>query len=127
MALVWMDSWQMECCGDPFAVGDSVNWNLTPQVDDEWLTAALGAALADEISLSEEHHDERREVPPTRVTVRGIRCAYCEYGPHPDLKKTLYPIPGTTELIQITQVDGSESRLSKRQFIGYVIEVDPAT
>ena len=25
-ALVWVDAWQQECCGDPFAIGDAVTW-----------------------------------------------------------------------------------------------------
>jgi len=26
---VYVDGWQLECCGDPFAVGDEVEWTLT--------------------------------------------------------------------------------------------------
>lgn len=43
---VWMDSWQYECCGDPFAVGDRVHWTVHP-ADLEFLAPPLGALLPD--------------------------------------------------------------------------------
>lgn len=43
---VWVDSWQYECCGDPFAVGDRVRWTLRP-ADLEFLAPPLGALLPD--------------------------------------------------------------------------------
>lgn len=43
---VWMDYWQYECCGDPFAVGDRVHWTLQP-ADLEFLAPPLGALLPD--------------------------------------------------------------------------------
>ncbi|MHA6784578.1 DUF6578 domain-containing protein [Pseudonocardia saturnea] len=43
---VWMDSWQYECCGAPFAVGDRVRWTLQP-ADLEFLAPPLGALLPD--------------------------------------------------------------------------------
>jgi Family of unknown function (DUF6578) len=30
---VYVDDWQLECCGDPFAVGDQVAWTLMVSVD----------------------------------------------------------------------------------------------
>lgn len=51
---VWMDSWQYECCGDPFAVGDRVRWSLRP-ADLGFLAPVLGALLpgwhADDLPL----------------------------------------------------------------------------
>ena len=32
MLLVWVDAWQMQCCGDPFAVGSSVEWTLAGNI-----------------------------------------------------------------------------------------------
>ena len=25
-AMIFYEDWQMDCCGDPFAIGDDVNW-----------------------------------------------------------------------------------------------------
>lgn len=38
MLLVWVDAWQMQCCGDPFAVGSRVAWTLS-EPDREWLAS----------------------------------------------------------------------------------------
>ena len=27
---VWVDDWQMQCCGTPFAIGDRVDWIVVP-------------------------------------------------------------------------------------------------
>ncbi len=39
---VWVDSWQMRCCGEPFRVGSQVAWTLSG-ADPDWLGAMLGA------------------------------------------------------------------------------------
>lgn len=52
MATVWVDDWQYQCCGTPFAVGDQVSWTLTADSDD-FLVRALGDhAPRQEFSLS---------------------------------------------------------------------------
>lgn len=33
VALVWYSDWQLECCGEPFSVNDSVEWNLAADPD----------------------------------------------------------------------------------------------
>ena len=39
---VWIDAWQMQCCGDPFAVGDRVAWTVSNAVEREWLETLVG-------------------------------------------------------------------------------------
>jgi hypothetical protein len=84
--------WQMECCGEPFAVGDSVEWSLTDEPDVDWLEAAIGTELAADITHQEDHHDAERDVIVRRGKVLSIRCAYCRYAPKPGGdERTLYP------------------------------------
>ena len=40
-ATVWMDSWQMQCCGEAFHFGPQVAWTLG-DADPDWLKAMLG-------------------------------------------------------------------------------------
>lgn len=60
---VWVEAWQIQCCGDAFEVGSKVEWTLCEQSDRDWLTSVLGDEFAREITYSEEHHgglpDER--------------------------------------------------------------------
>src|SRR5207248_3733266 len=77
--LVFVEAWQIQCCGDPFEVGDSVSW-LTVPSDDKlpFLSKKLGARAL-EITQYEEHHviDGPTE---TRVgIVRSIEAAFCMY------------------------------------------------
>jgi hypothetical protein len=50
--LVRVDGWQMECCGEPFAVGSAVWWTLAVASDADRLTLVLGADLASGVTHS---------------------------------------------------------------------------
>jgi hypothetical protein len=41
---VWVDAWQLQCCGKPFGVGSRVSWTLAGRVP-SWVIAALGAGV----------------------------------------------------------------------------------
>jgi hypothetical protein len=72
---VWVDNWQMQWCGEHFAVGDEVCWKLRGQ-DSEWLATILGADLAHGVDEAEERHDAVGEADtlgkprPDRTPVR---------------------------------------------------------
>ena len=52
---VWIDGWQMECCGAPFEVGSRVEWTCgTP--DFEWLSDALDDETPRSMDAAEDHH-----------------------------------------------------------------------
>lgn len=38
---VWVDFWQMQCCGEPFRTGDQVAWTVRA-TDPDWLEVMLG-------------------------------------------------------------------------------------
>ena len=43
---VWVNSWQMQCCGDPFRRGSKVAWTLR-DVDSDWFDAMLARACGE--------------------------------------------------------------------------------
>lgn len=124
MALVWYSSWQMECCGEPFRVGDTVDWSLVADPDVDWLEAAIGAELASKITHQEDHHDVDGEAGAHHGRVKSIRCAYSAYAPSGGDQRTLYPVAGTTEIVPTDRVDGTENTGSSRHFNGYVVELE---
>jgi hypothetical protein len=125
VALVWYSDWQMECCGEPFAVGDSVQWSLTDEPDVDWLEAAIGTELAAEITHQEDHHGVEEDVIARRGKVLSIRCAYCRYAPTPGGdERTLYPVAGTAEIKSAERVEGTEAGGSDLHFNGYLVELD---
>jgi hypothetical protein len=66
---VWVEGWQMECCGESFRIGSTVSWTLT-ETDPELLETILGEERAAEIPFTEEHHGTE---PEARVKARSAR------------------------------------------------------
>lgn len=123
--LVWVQGWQMQCCGDPFTVGDEVEWTLDADPDTDWLEAALGTDLASRIAYAEDHHGGLPdETPVTRSKVLAIKTAHGRYAPLTPDGKTLYPVAGSAVMRSVDRVDGSESDLPEMPLNGYVVEVD---
>jgi hypothetical protein len=73
----------MECCGEPFAVNDDVEWDFADAPDVDWLMAAVGEDLASQVTHREDHHDLEEDAIARRGRVSSIRCAYCRYAPTP--------------------------------------------
>ncbi len=57
MTRVWLSRWEWACCGDPFDVGDEVDFGIATR-DLSDLTASLGPELVVTIDAWESHHEE---------------------------------------------------------------------
>ncbi|MFD7156610.1 DUF6578 domain-containing protein [Kribbella sp. NPDC059898] len=128
MMLVWVDAWQMQCCGDPFAVGALVQWTLYEQSDKDWLNAVVGADLGGEVTHREEHHDDPADGAVTTVgRVQRIRAVSCKFGPDPDNvgagTPVNIPIPGTGWLADVTEADGWYPETAGLAFNGYLVDL----
>ena len=100
---VWMDDWQLQCCGDPFAIGSEVSWTVEPTTGDGWhqyLAALLGADPGFTVDAIEDHHDQ---LPAG--TGR-------------------YPVDGSGTLIDVRSADGSDESEGGRRFMGYLVQLD---
>ena len=123
--LIWVDGWQMQCCGKPFAVGSHVEWRLNDAPDLDWLETALEPEIARRISYSEEHHDDPPGDHPLRHgTVVAIQAAFCQYAPTGPDERKLYPVAGSTVRREVSQADGAMRDESGERFNGYVVEVE---
>ena len=126
MRCVWMDDWQMQCCGEPFAVGSTVTWTVRTDIDRDWYTRVLGAELAGTITDAEDHHGGDDELPePTelRGTVRTITAVWCDW--HNEGGDTLVAVPGSARLVERTSADGWEGESTDTtSFIGYLVDLD---
>jgi|GEM_PF-1349290 len=122
---VWVDDWQMHCCGDPFEVGARDSWTLVPP-EREWLATFLGEDQASRISDAEDHHARVTEDDArTRGTVKTISAVYCRFLPRPgDDDRTLYPALGSVEVEARAAASGWEKELDGLRFVGYVVQVD---
>jgi hypothetical protein len=90
---VWVDAWQVQCCGEPFVVGDEVAWKLRDQ-DSEWLKDIIGADLAHGVDKAEEHHEGACEQARATVgIVDSIHAVHCRYAPLPgEVANHLFPV-----------------------------------
>ncbi|NDL60378.1 DUF6578 domain-containing protein [Phytoactinopolyspora mesophila] len=123
---VWVDSWQMQCCGDPIRSGDTVAWTLEAEPDIGWLTSVAGEKLANSIDYHEEHHGGLPDdAPITRGDVTGIFHVRCAYTEQPDGTGTmLVPVPGSAEVTEVRYADGWADGAGDREFMGYVVDLE---
>ncbi|MGW7430485.1 DUF6578 domain-containing protein [Streptomyces sp. NPDC054861] len=118
---IWVDDWQMQCCGENFAPGDVVSWTLL-EVDPEDYADVGGSGRADEIDFREEHHGQGEGHAPTSVEVVSIVEVHCSYGVPPGATdKVNYPVPGTTVLVPVKAADGRAKARPDVGFAGYLV------
>ena len=77
---MWMDHWQMDCCGETFEVGSEVSWQLRPPTGLEWLGVVLGPGVVATVDAVEDHHGGS---PLTTVTVLSIATVHHRSDPEP--------------------------------------------
>lgn len=127
--VVWVDAWQMQCCGEPFETGSRVEWTLYEESDRDWLTAVLGEDFAQGVTHGEEHHGGVPDDAPITVgRVVRIRAVSSLFGPDPKSVSAAtpvhVPIPGTAEVIDVGSADGWYAETNGLQFNGYVVDVE---
>ena len=123
--VVWVDAWQMQCCGVPFSVGGEVTWALSDEPDRAWLANAVGSAVADSVTHVEQHHGGLPEpCPMTTGRVVAIRSALCRYAPAVADDRTLVPVAGSVRLRDVTRADGWENEEGDLRFNGYLVTLE---
>lgn len=127
-AVVWVDRWQMECCGTPFAVGDPVAWSVRRDVDRAFLTAAAAPEVADAVQYREEHHEDTAEDavdPALEVTghVRAIRAVTCRYEVD-QVEGGSSPAPGSGMLTDVTGTAARPPQSAGRSHVGWVVALE---
>ncbi|RZU50087.1 hypothetical protein EV385_1850 [Krasilnikovia cinnamomea] len=120
---VWVDGWQMQCCGEPFSVGSDVSWTLRWEPDWEWLSVLLGDQGAASMDAAEDHHEDVPEGTPETVgTVRSITAVHCRYAPS-GAPRELVPVPGSGVLTPLSKADGWTKDRDELRFVGYLVRI----
>lgn len=122
---VWVDSWQMQCCGAQFHRGSQVTWTLSEPDPDRFETL-LGAGAQLTVDAVEEHHGGIPEdTPPTRGKVTRIAAVHCTYAPRPGSdSRTGYPVPGSVVLTDVKSADGWTADRDDERFVGYLVQLE---
>ena len=127
MLTVWMADWQMQCCGEPFSVGTTVEWPLAPVADRGALILAMGQELAETVTHQEDHHGLLlpENAPRTAGTVLSIRAIHGRYGRAQDQGNCVSQLRESATATLVGSADGWESEDPEgARFVGYVIELD---
>ncbi|MEU4255449.1 DUF6578 domain-containing protein [Streptomyces fradiae] len=118
---IWVDAWQIQCCGESFAPGDVVSWTLL-EVDSKDYADIVGRERAGGIDFCEEHHGWGEGRAATLVEVVSISEVHCRYGVPPGAtEQALRPVPGTTVLVPVQEADGGAKPRPDVSFAGYLV------
>jgi len=125
---VWVDFWQMQCCGKPFRIGDQVAWTVRA-TDPDWLEVMLGPQAQPAVDAVEDHHGGVPQgTAPTRGTVTAIAAVHCRYAPRPGSGSlTRYPVPGSGVLTYLDSADGWTPDRGDERFAGYLVQLKLGT
>ncbi|MFE0253329.1 DUF6578 domain-containing protein [Streptomyces sp. NPDC059010] len=107
---VFYESWQMECCGTPFQVGDEVSWPLLLRDADDvcgggWpdrLTGIAGRTAGRPGLHTAEFHGDPK-LPETRGRVHAIQVVTQGYAEMAPGALTRVPIPGERSLRSVRE------------------------
>jgi hypothetical protein len=122
---VWVDSWQMQCCGVPFHVGSQVAWTLGP-ADSNWLEGLLSPHARQRVDAAEEHHGGLPDdAEATLGIVTGIAAVHCRFESSPGSgPATFHPVPSSGVLTDIESADGWTPDRAEERFAGYLVRLD---
>lgn len=115
---VFYECWQMQCCGDPFKIGDTVKWTV---VKDYQLILSDDTTLGD-LDYVYEAHDNAVKLFNFTGVVKKIWGLYEKYEPSEDNPRLMYPVHG--ELIELDSVDGEEESIGELEISAYVVELE---
>jgi hypothetical protein len=107
---VWVDAWQLECCGAIFSKKSTASFRLGP-ANQGRLDALLGTSAPHLSGADEAHGAVPEDVPLTTGLVRSIRAIYA---PVPEVVGRGLIAPVRAADLQPPQRDG-------KRLIGYVV------
>lgn len=122
---VYVENWQMDCCGDPFSAGSHVSWTLI-QGRTAWIQTILGPDADLTIDAKEDHHGKLPAgTPATHGTTRGIYTISCQYAPSAGSTSLLEPVPGSGVLSRVVEAHrfGHHHYGGQGKFLGYIAQI----
>lgn len=117
---VWITSWEIQCCGDPIAVGDLVELRVARDLDLDYFERVIGPTRAAELTATEERHDPSKNCTEISGRVESIESVLCQFAPKDGIG---YPVPGTAVTTSLDRADGWESEPDGLDFVGYIVRL----
>lgn len=120
---VWVEAWQIQCCGDPFEIGSSIQWEgLT--TDGEFLETFLGPKVAGTVTFAEERHaDPDVELMSLSGRVAAVSAVFGQFAPAASNSKMLLPVEGSGVVHERKRATGWEDEVEPQYFLGYIVDL----
>jgi hypothetical protein len=120
--VIHYEGWQMECCGDPFKIGDHVEWRVGKMTPDE--SDICGDYGNKELDYYEDHHDISDKTAKDKFEHLSGRVISIQrlYNIYKEMNGTLYP--GKSKLIPASDTGKSFDDMGEYRFNGLIVEVD---
>lgn len=115
---VFYDSWQLECCGYPFGIGDTVKW-LVHELGEDGLNSPVDMGRVD--YCYEAHSCEWQKLFMFEGKVERIQTLYQKYEPSKDNAKYLVPVGG--KLVESQRAQGYEKDMDGLKATGYLVSI----
>jgi hypothetical protein len=127
---VWVE--ELDCCGEPFALGSTVTWELHSVDDGErgFLRAVFGEDIAARITDGYERHGAYEPTTDVVGVVRRIEAVSWQIDPLADDSPEtdalgLYAKPGSL-VIEARATAEAFDRVGGRSCLGYIVDLDVA-
>jgi hypothetical protein len=113
---VFYEQWQMECCGTPFAVGDTIRWLVYKTIG---LNTAIDIGKID--YCYEAHSDKWEKLYVFTGRVQSIKILYERFEREKEDSPMMKRVDGT--LMDTEAVDGAEDDVDAMEASGYVVRL----
>lgn len=113
-SVVFYESWQMECCGTPFTIGDTIKWLA---YEAECLNTPVDIGKID--YCYEAHSSEWNNLFVIEGKVEEIKILYQKYLPSENNTQLLVPADG--RLVKTQSAKGFEKEMDDMEASGYIV------
>lgn len=121
--VVFYEGWQMECCGIPFKIGDSIEWLVKKsKTGDAGLPVDIG--IID--YYYEAHTSEYKMLSVLRGTVTEIRALHMKYErPSEKPENSSYRVPVSGIIVNVEKAAGWDEPVEKGLiFSDYIVNLE---
>ncbi len=115
--VVFYETWQMECCGTEFYIGDNVKWLVYKS---EHINSPIDIGQID--YCYEAHSSEWENLFVLEGRVEKINILYHKYEPSKNNPRLLVPVGG--QLVESEGAEGFEEKYNNLEASGYMVVLD---
>ncbi|MCI8336888.1 MAG: hypothetical protein HFI72_07020 [Peptococcaceae bacterium] len=113
---VYYESWQYECCGRFFRIGETIKW-LVYAVNGLDFPFDIGKVEY----YYEAHSSDWQSLLVLEGTVTGLQVTYVKYEPSAENEKLLLPCDG--RLLPTESIEHYEQTLNDMEFSGFLVTI----